>query len=110
MITSSIAQEEIPIQQGVRTAVIYNVPEIAEYIVEINDDNEHFFIENSGENVRYGNLADAIAAARRNNVAECYLALSKTYEETESETSSSTSHPTNKKRFDYLPLQLSSSH
>jgi hypothetical protein len=108
MTIPSIAQEEIPIQDGVRTAVIYNVPEIAEYIVEINDAHEHFFIEKNGENVRYGNLSDAIAAARRNHVIQCYLALSKTYQETESAASTSNAHPANKKRFDYLPLQLSS--
>jgi hypothetical protein len=105
MKTTSIAKEEIPIQENIRTAVIYNVPEIAEYIVEIIDNDEHFFIEENGNNVRYGNLDEAISAARSYHPEQYYLALSKTYQETEAEASASTPHPANKKRFDYMPLK-----
>lgn len=100
--TLALAKQEKFIDKNKRVAIIYNITDIGEYIVEIFHNEISYFIKNgSNENMRFQNLADAKSAAKNENSEECYLAVNKTYQEIESSTDENCH-----KRFDYMPIHL----
>ncbi len=100
--TVSVVKQENFIDKNKRVAIIYNITDIGEYIVQIFHNEISYFIKKgANQNTRYQNLADAKDAARNENSEECYLAVNRTYQEIES---SSSEH--SNKRFDYMPIHL----
>lgn len=100
--TVSIAKQEKYVDKNKRVAFIYNITDIGEYIVEIFYNDESYFIKNElNENTRFLNLADAKTAAKDENAEECYLAVNRTYQETESNVSENCH-----KRYDYMPIHM----
>lgn len=93
---SNFLSYEIPI------GIIYSISDLGDYIVEVRHYDQHKFVGNNGEPTRYGNLASAKAAARSHGAVKLFLALSKTYEETESNKDSRVDQKHDK--FDYMPL------
>lgn len=106
--STSISKEKIYIDENKRVAIIYTIPDILEFIVEIHYNNESYFIKKSqlAENERFKNLADAKAAAKGENAEECFLALSKSYQEIEPQNAFSNGKVRADISFDYLPLHL----
>jgi hypothetical protein len=98
----SISQIEQPINENIPTAIIYSICEIGDYIIEIRHHYKSYFV-GSPEINRFGNLADAKQAARDHHAQQGYLALNKTYQETEI---SSKTLSKNQHRFDYLLIPL----
>lgn len=103
MTLTSISQIEKPIDESHPTAIIYSIGEIGEYIVEIRYKHQQYYIEKDNKPERFGNLGEAKAAAREHNVTQGFLALSKTYEETDAV---DVSQYDNANRFDYMPVTV----
>ncbi len=97
----SISQTENPIDESKRTAIIYSINDIGEYIIEIRHQQENYFVTRGKEPEKFGNLADAKTAAHKQAVEITFLALHKTYQEVEAD---KTGRADEASQFDYLPL------
>lgn len=86
-----------------RIAIIYSVDDLFEFIVEIHCQGNSYFIGKAKQPDKFGNLEDATTASRDHKVEEAYLALSKTYQETDS----TTDYPNrSSSRYDYQKVPL----
>jgi len=87
-----------------KTAIIYSVDDLFVYIVKITyGDEYHYISSRKNEPIQFGNLEEARKAVLKEKVEKAYLALSKTYEETDIQ-----SCPANKDddRYDYSLITL----
>lgn len=100
MATDSISQLEKPINENKRTAIIYSISDLAEYLVEIRHHNENYFVSANGEPKRFGNLSEARRTALAHEAEEGFLALNKTYQEVDG------SKINDNSRYDYMHLDL----
>ena len=98
----STYQHLIKINPNIKTAIIYSVDHLFSYTIEIKEGDKSYYIKNKDEIRTFGNMEDARQAAIKENVQEAYLALSKTYEETDL----STCHANHQDRYDYSPVTL----
>lgn len=98
------ANQNVHIKPNIRTAIVYSVDDLFSYTVEIRQGDHSYFISKENQPIRFGNMEDARQAAIRENAAEAYLTLSKTYEEADPKTCAVSPND----RYDYSPVPLSS--
>lgn len=101
MSTASISQLEISLDHNIPTAIVYSVSDLAVYMVEIRHQDKAYFVSHKEEPQKFGNLGEAILAARAHKAEQAFLALDKTYQEVEAGSSQTGN------RYDYMPLELS---
>ena len=90
----------------IKTAIIYSVDDLFVYIIKIIAGEQSYYISSKeGKPIQFGNLEEAREAALKEKAEEAYLALSKTYEETDIKGRPLMKH---EDRFDYSQMILHS--
>jgi hypothetical protein len=74
--------EMLEIDPQRKTAIIYSVQDLFEFLVEIKENGSSYFIQENDEPVRFRNIEDARRAAINEKAIVAYLAVSKIYDET----------------------------
>jgi hypothetical protein len=105
MVTAIMTKIETSIDQlviqGVTIGIIYSISDLGDYMVEIRHHDQRYFVGSKTEPDKYGNLGEAKMAARSHGAVKLFLALSKTYEETEVAKDSVTRQ---QDKFDYMAI------
>lgn len=96
-----LLKDELKIDTDTRTAIVYTVDELFYYIIEIHYQDKSYFIGEDNNPDKFGNMEDVVKACHKNKVEKAYIALSKTYQETDLVTDQ-----LGLSRFDYMPIKL----
>ena len=99
--TKSISQEELIIDESIKTAIFYPVPDLGNYIVEIRYNNENLFIGEHNNPHQFENMALAKTAAKKQGALYGFQAMGNTYQEPEL-----TQPEQSNKRYEYLKVDL----
>lgn len=97
----STSQFEKIIDESVKTAIIYSLPNIEVFTIELREKGQSSFLLEGKEPKHFYSLGEARLAAINAGVKKAYLAMTTLYDEPGSPTSSS---PADK--YDYMPINL----
>lgn len=101
MNNKKLLKDELKINTDIRTAIVYAVDELFYYIVEIHHQKKSCYIGNDNMPDKFGNMEDVVKACHKHKVKQAYIALSKTYQETDL-----TTDQQELSRYDYMPIKL----
>ena len=77
--------------------LIYSRSELNQYLVELVDHKQCYYIHKGKDIKAYHSVDDAVKSAHKKGAQKCYLCLDNTYDECGAEMTS--------KRFSYLPIK-----